>query len=267
MFTIDPKDHVDDAADAYDAATLKAKMIKLPWKELKESQSENMKRYVGKPVKLPNGLKISAPRQEDWLRAAVKYGRAVAHTVRMKRRIQKAKNLLPWELEMSVDETSSPTSVFEHYYVANELARLGVHPASLAPRFIGDFEKGVDFKGDHAELERSLADHAAIAESLGPYKLSLHSGSDKLSMYTALARKTRGKFHVKTAGTSYLEALRAVARCEPELFRRIVDFARDRYEVDKATYHVSATLDSAPPTGEVSDVRIRFGRGDVGSRP
>ena len=87
---------------------------------------------------------------------------------------------------------------------------------SLAPRYIGDFEKGVDYKGDVAALERSLRDHAAIAELLGPYKLSLHSGSDKLSMYPALARATKGRFHVKTAGTSYLEALRVVARHEPD---------------------------------------------------
>ena len=124
---------------------------------------------------------------------------------------------------------------------------------SLAPRFIGDLEKGVDYKGDVAALERSLADHAAIADLLGPYKLSLHSGSDKLSMYPALARATGGRFHVKTAGTSYLEALRVVARHDVPLFRRIIDFARGRYDTDKATYHVSATLASAPPQSQVSD--------------
>ena len=61
---------------------------------------------------------------------------------------------------------------------------------------------------------------------LGPYKLSLHSGSDKLSMYPALARASKGRFHVKTAGTSYLEALRVVARHDAALFRTIIDFAR-----------------------------------------
>jgi hypothetical protein len=126
---------------------------------------------------------------------------------------------------------------------------------SLAPRYIGDFEKGVDYKGDVAALEKSLADHAAIAEMLGPYKLSLHSGSDKLSMYPALARATRGRYHVKTAGTSYLEALRVVARHDVPLFRRIVDFARSRYDTDKATYHVSATLSSAPPASEGGKIR------------
>src|SRR5258706_4285204 len=88
---------------------------------------------------------------------------------------------------------------------------------------------------------------------LGPYKLSLHSGSDKLSIYTAFARQTRGRFHVKTAGTSYLEALRVVARHDVALFRRIVEFSRGRYENDKATYHVSATLGSVPPASDPPD--------------
>jgi hypothetical protein len=122
---------------------------------------------------------------------------------------------------------------------------------SLAPRFIGEFEKGVDYKGDLSALEASLADHASIADLLGPYKLSLHSGSDKLSMYPALARATRRRFHVKTAGTSYLEALRVVARHEPAMFRALVDFCRSRYDADKATYHVSATLESAPSPAAV----------------
>ena len=125
---------------------------------------------------------------------------------------------------------------------------------ALAPRFIGDFEKGVDFKGDLAALDLSLADHSALATALGPYKLSLHSGSDKVSMYESLARATRGMFHVKTAGTSYLEALRVVARHDESLFREIIDFARQRYPTDKATYHVSATNEMAPVPADVSSV-------------
>ena len=126
---------------------------------------------------------------------------------------------------------------------------------SLAPRFIGDFEKGVDYKGDLEALESSLKQHAAIASALGPYKLSLHSGSDKLSMYGALARATGGRFHVKTAGTSYLEALRVAARCDEDLFRRIVIFSRERYETDRATYHVSATLEETPREADLADIR------------
>jgi hypothetical protein len=72
-------------------------------------------------------------------------------------------------------------------------------------------------------------------------------------MYRLLSRATKGRFHVKTAGTSYLEALRVVARSDEALFRRIVDFSRGCYDRDKATYHVSATLADAPPQNEVAD--------------
>jgi hypothetical protein len=58
---------------------------------------------------------------------------------------------------------------------------------------------------------------------------------------------------VKTAGTSYLEALRTAALCRPELFREICEFARSRYEVDRATYHVHATLEGVTAVGEVQD--------------
>ena len=118
---------------------------------------------------------------------------------------------------------------------------------------MGDFEKGIDYKGDLNAFEQSLRDHAAIARHLGPYKLSLHSGSDKLSIYAIFGRVTRGMYHVKTAGTSYLEALRVVARHEPTLFRRIIDFSRERFETDRATYHISAKLDAVPEAEGVSD--------------
>ena len=133
------------------------------------------------------------------------------------------------------------------------MRRNGLKLISLAPRFIGEFEKGVDYKGNVAELEKSLNDHAAIAKQLGPYKLSLHSGSDKLSIYPSLARATKGCFHVKTAGTSYLEALRVVAQVDPALFREVVNLSASRYETDRATYHVSATLNSAPAADATSD--------------
>ena len=155
---------------------------------------------------------------------------------------------------MSVDETEQPTTLAEHYIIADRCLSNGMKLVSLAPRFIGHFEKGVDFIGDLDALDISLHDHAALAKELGPYKLSLHSGSDKISMYGLLAKATGGLFHVKTAGTSYLEALRVVARHDESLFREIVDFARGRYLTDKATYHVHATLDSAPPVEEVSDI-------------
>jgi hypothetical protein len=159
-----------------------------------------------------------------------------------------------WEIELSVDETEQPTTLAEHYIIADQCLSRGMKLVSLAPRFVGDFEKGVDFKGDLSALEKSLHDHAAVAKMLGPYKLSLHSGSDKLSMYGLLAKATGGLFHVKTAGTSYLEALRCVLRHDPKLFMDIVRFARQRYDADKATYHVSAALSGVQPPDDISSL-------------
>lgn len=250
FFTIDPSDHVDEQADGYDEPTLREKFAAV------RDRIDWFDGYLGKSVSLATGT-TAALDEAACMRCAVKYGVALNAAIELAdhiRTVQEAAGR-DYEIELSVDETEQPTTLAEHYIIADQCLSRGMKLVSLAPRYIGDFEKGVDYKGELEPLERSLRDHAAIAELLGPYKLSLHSGSDKLSMYPALARATQSRFHVKTAGTSYLEALRVVARRDEPLFRRIVDFARSRYEVDKATYHVSATLQSAPPSNEVNDVK------------
>lgn len=74
-----------------------------------------------------------------------------------------------------------------------------------------------------ARTKRTLKRHVAIARELGPYKISVHSGSDKFSINPIIGRVCGNLLHVKTAGTSYLEALRVVARVNAPLFREIVD--------------------------------------------
>jgi hypothetical protein len=251
FFTIDPSDDVDQKADDYDEPTLKEKFVS------GRDDAAWYDSYLGHSVKLRTGTVISLDEQ-SCMRAAVKYGRAISRALTLgdyiKQVNEKAGN--DYEIELSVDETDQPTTLAEHYIIADQCLKGGMKLVSLAPRFIGDFEKGVDFKGDLAALQVSLQDHAAVAELLGPYKLSLHSGSDKVSMYGILASCTGGRFHVKTAGTSYLEALRVVARQDAAAFREIIDFSRDRYDTDKATYHVSATLADAPLTSDADDATL-----------
>ena len=250
FFTIDPSDDVDPHADDYPDAEIAERYADLreiaPWED----------GYAGWNVELCSGTRLELT-AAACRRAAVKYGRALRRTVALARHIDAVMRLrnTPYEIELSVDETPQPTTLAEHWLIASECRRHGVSLISLAPRYVGEFEKGVDYKGDLEEFETSLRDHAAIADELGPYKLSLHSGSDKLSLYPILARVTQGRFHVKTAGTSYLEALRVAAHVEPALFRRIIDFARGRYETDRATYHVSATLEGVPAPGAVASDR------------
>ena len=246
FFTIDPGEHVDNRAEASSAGRMRELAGELPAEVQPDASS-----LLGRTFNIEHlSLTLDEP---SLLKAAVKYGGAVAHVAAMYRHLQQAAGSRPFELEVSVDETDQPTSHAEHIYIASELTRLGVRWVSLAPRYQGRFEKGVDYIGDVGAFEADLAGHAAIARHFGPYKLSLHSGSDKFSIYSAAMRQTNGLVHLKTAGTSYLEALRTIAALDVDFLREIYVFARERYETDRASYHVSAELERAPLPQAVSD--------------
>jgi hypothetical protein len=249
FYTIDPGEHVDSSADAAGPAALADRVARLPWPALEASPADLEARYAGRTFDLgERPLSIS---REQALRAAAKYGGAVAHVVRMHRHL--AGKGFPFELEVSVDETETPTTHAEHYYIASELKRLGVRWVSLAPRFVGRFEKGVDYIGDLEALRADLIGHAQVARALGPYKLSLHSGSDKFSVYPLIVAAARGQVHLKTAGTSYLEALRVVSQVDKGFFREILGLAREHYGTDRASYHVSARVEQVPLPEALSD--------------
>ncbi len=252
FYTVDPGDHVDNAAHSAPIDVLQEKLQSLPWTALEDSPDDLRRRYLDRRFAVEE-LTITFD-ETALLRAAAKYGQAIAHTVHMYRHL--VTQMQNSELEMSVDETETPTSVEEHFFIASELKRLGVRWVSLAPRYIGRFEKGVDYIGDLGEFEIELAKHAAIARALGPYKLSIHSGSDKFTIYPIVAELTKGLVHLKTAGTSYLEALRAVARVAPASFREIMAYAIERYPEDRATYHVSAKLRKVPALEAVPDADL-----------
>ena len=251
FFTVDPGEHVDNAASQAPAPLLDQKIRALPWADLETTFSDLQQALAAKPIDL--GAFKAAFSREDIGRAAAKYGNALAHTLRLYRHLEQVAAGKPFEFEMSVDETDSPTTLAEHVYIAGELKRLNVKWVSLAPRYVGAFEKGVDYIGDPAEFERSLAGHVAVAQTYGPYKLSLHSGSDKFSIYPIAARLAGNLVHLKTAGTSYLEALRTIGRCNPRLFREIHRFAVERYPADRASYHVSAETARMPDAAALDD--------------
>jgi len=246
FFTIDPGAHVDNRAETASLAELREIAETLP--------ADIQPRACGLLGRDYNIERLWLTFDEaTLLKAVVKYGKAIAHVTSMYHYLVNAAGTRSFEMEVSVDETDQPTSHAEHLYIAKELKRLGVKWVSLAPRYVGCFEKGVDYIGNVAAFETDLAGHAAIARQFGPYKLSLHSGSDKFSIYPAAMRQTHGLVHLKTAGTSYLEALRTVATLDVDLFRDIYVFARDHYASDKASYHVSADLSRAPIPEEVKD--------------
>ncbi|MBN1581217.1 MAG: hypothetical protein JXA89_10980 [Anaerolineae bacterium] len=251
FYTFDPREHVDNEAHTDDLATLQRKVASIPWARLADSEAALRERYL-KTFEIEGDFSVTFD-QETLLRAVAKYGKAIAHVAEMYRYLEHKMGNVPFEVEVSVDETDTTTSPQEHFFIASELKRLGVQWVSLAPRYVGRFEKGVDYIGDLAEFEREIAKHAAIARRCGPYKLSIHSGSDKFSIYPIMAKHTHRLVHLKTAGTSYLEALRAIASIDPILFREILDFGFAHYDQDKVTYHVSAEPSQALRSKDLKD--------------
>jgi len=259
MYTIDPSDHVDNAADELAGEELTDRFRAVPWDALDTTPTDCLNRYAGAALTVEGEaetLQIEFD-EESLKRAAVKYGAAIAHTrtlaAHLARSYEETRPGEAYDLEMSVDETDTPTRPYEHYFVAAELQRLGIEVTSLAPRFVGAFEKGIDYKGDLDAFEENFRAHAAIAQSEGEYKLSIHSGSDKFSVYPILGRHAGRHLHLKTAGTSFLEALRIPARHAPNLFREMVSFAFDRFQDDRKTYHVTTDLDAIPSPDAVDD--------------
>ena len=242
FYTLDPKAEVDPEAEHADAATIQQKVAALDWPGLESDLATFTKRYVGNRLDLEHeAIELE---EESVLRAMAKYGPSLAHAMAMYRRLM-AKGI-DCEVEFAVDETDYPTKPAEHVVVVSELQRLGMEFVSFAPRFVGRFEKGVEYIGDVSELQRDFEIHAEIARALGPYKLSLHSGSDKYSTYPLIAEATQGVVHLKTAGTSWAEALRVIANNDPDLMREVLGLALDSFEANRKSYHLSCDPTKIP---------------------
>ncbi len=159
------------------------------------------------------------------------------------------------DVEISIDETDTPTKPSEHYFVAAELKRRGVEVRTIAPRFIGEFQKGIDYIGDPAKFDEEMAVHAAIARHFG-HKVSVHSGSDKFSVFPSVGAQTRQTYHVKTAGTNWLEAMRIVAEHEPALYREIHLFALESFDEARKYYHVTTDISAIPDVKTLADAQL-----------
>jgi len=246
-FTIDPGQYVGNDADTLDPGVLRERFQALgdcnTFKDI----------FSRKTFDFPEaGFSITFD-EEGLARSAVKYAGAIDHVEGMVRHLEGAANGQPFEVEVSVDEADAPTTAGDHVFVASELKRRGVAFIGLAPRFVGSFEKAIDYIGDIGAFRSAFARHAAIARTLGPYKLSIHSGSDKFSIFPIVADLAQGLVHEKTAGTSYLEAIRVVASRNARLYRRIHAKALDRFETDRASYHLTTDTSVIPAVDTLAD--------------
>lgn len=212
--------------------------------------AELEERYLSGPIQVDDVV-ISFTPQTLSLAQAI-FGEAVAFATRIYRDCIAGK---PVDLEISMDETDLSTTPEQHFFVANELHLAGVTFRSLAPRFYGEFQKGVDYIGDVKQFDDEILVHAAIARHLN-YKLSIHSGSDKFTVFPAIGKATGEHFHTKTSGTSWLEAIRLVAIKDPALFRQLYAYAKEVFQECRAYYHVSTELSMTAQIEDMEDAAL-----------
>lgn len=248
MITLDCSEHIDNGAASEDISILRKKYDSFS----EEERTRWEARYANKHIKL-SGTEffISA---DDLIRMACVYGKAIRHTIDIYHNyIAKCGRQI--DFEMSIDETLTSTTPASHYFVASELVQAGVEMISLAPRFCGEFQKGSDYIGDLEQFKREFSAHVDIADHFG-YKISVHSGSDKFSIFPVVGEKTGGYYHLKTAGTNWLEALRVVAAYKPDLYRRMHAFALEHLDEAKKYYHISADVKNIPPLDSLTDSEL-----------
>ena len=244
MFTIDTSGHLNENALSGKSGTI-CKNNKIGNNE-NTGEINNLKellnRYLNKKMKLGNYV---VEFDEDIIsNLFFVYGRAIDFVLEIYNFIKQ--NIFSFDFEVSFDETSTVTSPQAHFFIINEMRQKDIDFTSLALRFPGEFFKGVDYAGDSEEFCRSIEIHGEITKQAGNYKLSLHSGSDKFSIYPDFYKYSNGNFHVKTSGTSWLESLHVIAECSPDIFRQIYDIAFESFEINKKDYHLILELSELP---------------------
>jgi hypothetical protein len=204
FFTIDVADYIGRTAPDEDIAAFVTKYAK----------------YIGE-LTIPN---IDEPVRvtRDLLEGiAQKFLLAVQEGAKLYQHIAAAKGADNFVTEVSMDETDLPQTPVDMLFILAALADAGVPVQTIAPRFPGRFNKGVDYVGDVAEFTRDFERHLAViayaVETFGlpdTLKLSVHSGSDKFALYASInasTKKYNAGLHIKTAGTTWLEELIGLA--------------------------------------------------------
>ena len=211
--------------------------------------------YAGS-LKVPGiagALDVSRARIEQIAR---KYLQAAQEAGRIYRHIESAKGADNFVTEVSMDETDQPQTPVELFFILAALADQNVPLQTIAPKFTGRFNKGVDYVGDLKQFEKEFDEDLAVvafaAKEFGlpkNLKLSVHSGSDKFSIYSiirAATRKHDAGLHLKTAGTTWLEELIGLA-----------DAGGDGLEIAKEVYRqgLSRFDELCGPYASVIDIK------------
>ncbi len=174
------------------------------------------KKYADKND-LPDELKSHNISEQDITEIAGKYLQAIKEAGKIYRHIKSEKGEGNFVTEVSMDETENPQTPVEMLFILAAIAEEGIPAQTIAPKFSGEFYKGIDYVGDVSAFRKEFkSDLEVIEYAVSEFnlpenlKISIHSGSDKFSIYKPikeLLQKTGAGLHIKTAGTTWLEEL------------------------------------------------------------
>ena len=233
MYTLDGS----GVADYYILSKSEKELQKI-FDSMSQEEKQIFNRYADRTFTVGSGLELDFQREKFFPLFKV-YFPVINFVEKMNFLLQE--ELSSYDLEISLDEGEGVTSPEVHFFVAEELHHRGIDFQSLAPRFPGSFEKAIDYEGNIQEFSSSLRNHVTVQQEIGGYRLSLHSGSDKFSIYPVFSQETNQLFHVKTSGTSWLKGLEVVAHKNPQLFRKIYELSEEELEENRKAYQISFT--------------------------
>jgi hypothetical protein len=232
FFTIDVADYISEPADSGN----------------KDLFIEQNKKYLG-DLRIPGISKTYRITEELLSEIADKYLYATQKASEIYQHIASKKGEGEFIPEVSMDEVEEPQSPVELFFILGALAKEKLPLQTIAPKFTGRFNKGVDYEGDLPQFEQEFEEDLLVIDFAikefglpGNLKLSVHSGSDKFSIYPVIGRlikKYDKGIHVKTAGTTWLEEIIGLAAAGGEglaLAKKIYRTAFEKQEALCAPY-------------------------------
>jgi tagaturonate epimerase len=250
FFTVDVADFIGKPAPASDVA----------------SYLDFVRKFRGRVV-VPGLSEPLAVGDHDLEDLTKKYLLPIKEAGKIYRRIHSLKAALPFVTEISIDESSSPQSPQELFFILAGIAQEGIPVQTIAPKFSGQFLKGIDYVGSPTlfarefESDLHIINFAVKEFGLPPtLKISVHSGSDKFSLYPVISRtihKLKAGLHLKTAGTTWLEEIIGLAESGGEgldIARRIYRLSFERIEELCKPYTSVVSIDRGrlPDPGKVN---------------
>lgn len=239
----------------------------------REPGGEELEELVGSNKKFTGLLDISGieggieVREETIERIGRKFLSAVKEAGRIYRHIRQARGGDDFITEVSMDESDEPQKPVELLFILSALAQEGIPVQTIAPKFTGRFNKGVDYIGCIEQFEKEFNEDIAVINFAvrefglpSNLKLSIHSGSDKFSIYGVMNKAIKrfdAGLHLKTAGTTWLEELIGLAEAGGEgleIAKEIYEKASARYEELCGPYSTVIDIDNGnlPSVEEVS---------------